>query len=116
MVGIRQQARETDMILTPTRIRTNSPLVTFNRDEMIFSAEDSTLRANGLAPGRVYNDAWDTGYTLVSHVTGKQVAMVEHHREVREGDLEYIDYVPAHEVAAIVRGRRPCYTLRVYND
>lgn len=104
--------------LRPTRIDTAK--LTGHRDEAglyILAVEESDLRANGYAPGRVYDDAADVGYTLVSHRTGNEKVVVENSvQRDREGELLWTDYHPADEIARIVRGDEPTVTLRVFND
>jgi hypothetical protein len=53
----------------------------------------------------------------VSHRTGREIVVVEnHHERDAEGDLMWVDYMPANEIARIVRGATPTVTLRVFND
>lgn len=104
------------MILHPTPIETNNPLLTYVGSDRMFVTEVSDLNANSIEPGAVYDDACDVGFTLISHRTGRDIVVVQHHTETRDGDTLWWDYVPARELAAIVRGAAPTVTLRVFND
>lgn len=79
-----------------------------------FTVEESTLRANGCdAPSRLYDDACDEGFTLVSAKTGTEV-MYYHEDALRDadGDILYWTYV---EVDAL--GKINYYTrVIIYND
>lgn len=52
------------------------------------------------------------GFRFKSAKTGREVLMVEHDREVFEGELTWIDYVPLHAAdrAALA------FTVRLYED
>lgn len=101
------------MILTPTRVSTDrftrvqvdSPFPTF------LVAEESDL-GRDFRLGRVYDDACDVGFTLVSARTGREIVMAleDEHRDPREGELLYTDFVPAR------RDERGLVTVRLYND
>jgi hypothetical protein len=95
------------MILSPAHISTEHMTRMVEDGVAVFSVEDSDL---AWRPTRVYDDACDVGYTLMSHATGKHVVVAEH-VPVRDadGDLLYTDYKP-------VRPNDPKVILRVYND
>lgn len=70
------------MILNPSPI--SSSKFSFKNNK--FSAEASEL--NGFSLDRVYNDACDEGFTIISEKTGKgAVFALYNHEEDREGDL-----------------------------
>lgn len=57
--------------------KVSTTLFSYFPESKTFSTEESTLRANR-APdvfGRLYDDACDEGFVLVSQRTGKEVAM-----------------------------------------
>jgi hypothetical protein len=91
-------------VLKPSPISTDR--LTYHRDSNLLVAWDSDLPR----PARVYDDAADAGYTLVSHRTGRQVVYVEHAYERKDGDLLYWDLIP------VEPSDRHLPTLRVYND
>jgi hypothetical protein len=93
------------MNLHPTTISTNA--FTYVAAERIFAGEASSLPA----PSRVYDDACDTGYTLVSAKAGSEI-IIAAHNDVRdnEGDLLYTDYRP------IKRDWADRFTVRIFND
>lgn len=72
-----------------------------------------TAEASGLPRmGRVYDDACDVGYTLISERTGREVVFVVTHEERdREGELLWTDLTPARPTPG-----HSCGTVRVYND
>jgi hypothetical protein len=90
------------MKLTPTEISTRQ--LRYEPGSFLFTAEDSELpRAS-----RLYDDACDTGYTLVSHKTGsRRIVSLAHTEKDRDGDVSYWDYKT---------DSSPRITLRVYND
>lgn len=58
-------------LLRPCPIHTSR--LNYNARERVFSEEESTIGA----PGRVYDDACDLGYTLVSARTGREVVFAQ---------------------------------------
>jgi len=76
------------VLLNPAPI--NSSKFSFSKG--VFIAEASTLK--GLKLGRVYDDACDMGFTIISEKTGKGAvfAQVEDSRD-GEGDLISINFV-----------------------
>lgn len=61
--------------------------------------------------GRVWDDACDVGLTIVSTRTGRQVVFaIEHEERDREGELLWIDLLPAN------RADRGTARVRLYND
>lgn len=61
--------------------------------------------------GRVWDDACDEGFTLVSRYSGKdQIVFAVDHTEVREGDVMYWDLKPAKT------GLTVPFNVRIYND
>jgi hypothetical protein len=76
-------------LLRPCPIHTSR--LNYNAAERTFSEEASTIGA----PGRVYDDACDVGYTLVSARTGREVVFAETFtRYDNEGDIVYWVYEP----------------------
>ena len=77
----------------------------------IFSQEASTLR-NYRFLSRLYNDACDTGFVLVSHKTGRKVPfyLVD---EVKnsDGDVEHWEFAPA-----IALGSDADCNVIIFND
>jgi hypothetical protein len=61
--------------------------------------------------GRVWDDACDEGLTVVSHRTDREVvyAVESYHRDA-EGELMYVDLLPAK------LGERHLPTVRLFND
>jgi hypothetical protein len=76
------------MLLNPAPISSSK----FHFKKNTFTAEASELR--DLKLGRVYDDACDMGFTIVSEKTGKGVVFVQTEDTVdREGDLLSINFV-----------------------
>jgi hypothetical protein len=75
------------MILKPCML--SSSLFSYHGDTQTFTAEVSTLCiGRGTDYGRVYDDACDYGFTIVSRRTGKEVVFAHDHDDRdREGDL-----------------------------
>jgi len=97
------------MILRPTHISTSR--LTYDAATMILAADASDLPN----PSRVYDDACDVGYTLVSHRTGKEIvfAHVDTIKD-REGDVLYDIYRPADfKTPAHLRNN---LVLHIFND
>lgn len=93
-------------VLSPPRISTAA----FTFAGGMFAADASDLTGQ-LRLGRVYDDACDEGFTLVSHRTSREVVFALHHEERdREGDLLYTEFRPA---SPHQRGIAP---VRIYND
>ena len=93
--------------LKPTRVSTER--FNYNAASNTFSAEMSDL--TGLHMTRVYDDACDVGYTLVSVKTGREIVFaVEHEERDGEGELLWIDLRPAN------RSEWGAGTVRLYND
>lgn len=99
------------MILKPTPIST-SRLTWCPRDRE-FVTDASLLDHQGLRPSRVYDDACDVGYTLVSHRTGKEL-VVAHDDTVknREGEVVAWVYRPVRRSG----GLDASISLHVLND
>lgn len=84
-------------------------------DTKTFAADASELRwPIGRAPlGRVYDDAADEGFTLVSHVTGQKVAVALDKTETSEdysGGWSAMTFVPAE------RAKRSAFKVIIFND
>lgn len=72
-------------VLRPTPVSTDK--FTYNASERSFFAELSDLQINF---SRVYDDAVDEGFTMVSARTGKEIVFVVEHIEFDpEGDLRW---------------------------
>jgi hypothetical protein len=92
-------------VLKPTYVGTK--LFTWLPEESLLVAEDSSLPR----PSRVWDDACDVGYTLVSHQTNSPLVVTREHVERdREGDILYWEYKP---IAPAYHNR---FKVRVYND
>ena len=48
-------------------------MFSYDKENRTFVTEISTIRRNGPAMGKLYDDAADEGFTLVSHKTGAEV-------------------------------------------
>lgn len=86
-------------ILKPARIA--SSRFTYDKATKSFIAEDSDFGGKGHPVGRVYDDACDEGFTIVSERTGKEVVFALHmvHKDA-DGDLtkwEYHSVTPGHK-------------------
>ncbi len=92
------------MILTPSPVSTSK--FTYAKDDNLLVAEASDLPHFG----QVWDDACDTGLTLISHQTGRMVVMAVDHTEYLDGDLLYWDLVPAD------RRNDGLIKVRVFND
>jgi hypothetical protein len=91
--------------LRPTTISTCQ--LTWQPAEHRFVAEDSDLPR----PSRVYPDACDLGYTVVSQRTGREIVVaVQHEQRDAEDDILYWDFLP------VDRSESELFTLRVRND
>lgn len=95
-------------VLRPTPIVTTTHL-TWDRPTRRFTAEASDLGpALGRGGfGRVYDDACDIGFTMVSARTGAEAVFAVQHEEIVDGDLLYWDL-------ASVTGRD--MKVRIFND
>lgn len=85
------------------------PIERFTSHQGILCADMSDL---GRVPlGRVYDDACDVGFTLVT--AGREVTYVErfHSRHPIEGDLLWTDFTPADP-----RAKSHSPDIRLYND
>ena len=93
------------MILRPPSISTES----FTFSDRRFVAEASDLGPD-FRLGRVFDDACDEGFTLVSHRTGKDVVFAHHEDKVDlDGDL----------AVSIFKGVTPGFTdleVHILND
>jgi hypothetical protein len=94
------------MLLSPTAIRTDR--LVYVKGENLLVGEASDLPD----PSRVWDDACDIGYTIVSHRTGREVIYAGHQVAERDGDVIYWDYMPAKRADEY----QNLPTLRVYND
>lgn len=96
-------------ILSPSPIR--SDRLTCSSGLLV--AEMSDL-GPGFRFGRVWDDACDEGLTVVSVRTGRQVVFaVEHEERDREGELLFIDLLPADRR---VQREFPSLRVRLFND
>jgi hypothetical protein len=92
-------------MLRPSRISTS--LLTYDKPGNLFAVEDSTLN---LRPARVWLDSCDVGYTLVSHVTGREIVYALNLIVQSKDEIMYWDYRPAED-------KNPALpTLRIFND
>lgn len=81
----------------------------YNPETKTFSAEASDL---GKMPmRRVYPDACDLGFDLVSQRTGNSVTVVHNHREERDGDVLWDEFIPAQH-----KDRKIFNKVVIFND
>jgi len=88
------------MILKPSPYYSTDQFI-WNKDTRTFSAEASDLHwpvgsLSGL--GRVYDDACDVGFTLVSHKTGREIVMVHNDTDSDpdySGGWRVVEFIPA---------------------
>jgi hypothetical protein len=92
-------------LLKPTYVGTQA--LCWVPAESLFVAEDSSLPR----PSRVWDDACDVGYTLVSHLTKRPlVVALEHEERDPEGELLWWDFRP------IDHDYHDRFAVRVFND
>ena len=97
------------MAITGTRISTNQ--FWYDKESKLFSQEASTLRNYNFL-SRLYNDACDTGFVLVSHKTGKEVPFyLADEVKNRDGDVEHWEFAPAVSLPA----HQDCNVM-IFND
>lgn len=90
-------------VLKPAPVSTRQ--LRWDREARTFTADASDL--NGF--GRVWNDSADTGFTLVSHMTGQEAVVVMTDEKIdREGDILWWDFAPI--------SRDHQFTVRIFND
>jgi hypothetical protein len=100
------------MTLQPSPI--SSSQFNYHPGENLLTAEASDLR--DLRQGRVYDDACDVGFTVVSARTGAARIFVMAREEFdREGDLLYVDFemIPESKTGDAVAD---ALRVRLYND
>lgn len=89
------------MILHPTPVSTDR----FTFAEGVLAAEASDLPD----PSRVYDDACDVGYTVISHRTGREVVYAQHETVRNATEVRYWIYMP-------VRHTDPQIPVHIFND
>lgn len=67
---------------------------TWTSETKSFSAFLSDFKPYQEVFGRVYDDACDEGFVLVSHKTGKEMTFGVYHQEYDDGDLKFIKLIP----------------------
>lgn len=87
------------MLLQPSKCHSTQEFF-WDKETKTFIADASELRWPIGAPplGRVYDDACDEGFTLVSHTTGKRVVMVldeEDQSDDYSGGWRALTFIPA---------------------
>lgn len=98
------------MAIVGTRISTNQ--FWYDKETRNFSQEASTLRNYNFL-SRLYNDACDTGFVLVSHKTGREVPFyLEYTSKDIEGDIHCWKFLPAEPVPAHLRD----VYVKIFND
>lgn len=102
----RRRSRLGGTLLSPTRLCTSR--LTYVAEEKLLCTEDSDLR--NCQPSRVFDDACDVGYTVVSHHTGKEVVYVQDEIVKRDGEVIAWRYSPAEE------GYESLPVLEIFND
>lgn len=104
------QPRRPMNMMRPTALSTNALGMSYHAPSRSLTIEESTLRANRKAPGQVYNDACDEGFTLISHRTGNEVIVAMHEiKRDHDGDVQAWIYKS-------VWPRDANITLMVFND
>ena len=94
------------MVLRPPAISTD--MFHYHKKHKSFTAELSDLR--DFRVGRVYDDACDEGFTMVSQWTGQEVVFaLERRKTDREGDVQFWEYI---SVTPKFRG----FTVTIFND
>ncbi len=109
------------MLLAPTPILSSH--FTYDPETKRFIGEASTLAGNANCPGplrrlgRVYDDACDVGFTLVSAKTGTAIVCAME-REVRDSEREllYTVFVPVDARGPLGRIGDLPFEVRIYND
>ena len=92
------------MILTPRP--TPMTALTWSREAAMLVGEASTIGPFE----RVYDDACDVGFTLISEDTYEQIVLaIDHEERDADGDVVYWNLVPVKPASATVR-------VRIYND
>ena len=92
------------MLLAPTQVSTAQ--FTWVKSERLLVAEASDLSDMS----RVWDDACDVGYTIVSAHTGRTVVYAVHSDKRDAGDLLYQDLRPVHQAD------QDLPTVRIFND
>jgi hypothetical protein len=72
-------------------------------------AEASDFGPEGLPWGRVYDDACDVGFTVVSNKSGKCVVFALNHTEINDGDIQFWEFVS-------VTPNNKGIKIKVFND
>jgi len=94
----------------------SSKLFTHSAEDKIFSAEISTLLANGGGFMQVYVDSADQGLTMFSAKSGKESRWVVEHEEIdHEGELNFWELIPTPETAKHIPALLG-YKMVVFND
>ena len=94
------------MILHPPAVESSI----FNWDGNMFTQEASTLAGNGFKLGRVYDDAADEGFSMISAKTGRVVVFARHHTEYStDRELLWEDFI------SVTPGHRGIIA-RIWND
>lgn len=78
-------------VICNTRISTRD--FTYTKETQSFSAWASDFKGRRVL-SRVYDDACDEGFVLVSHVSGKAMVFAKHADHHRDGELIAVEYRP----------------------
>lgn len=81
-----------DNLMQPTPIITNAHGVVYHPGTRSFSIEAAMLAHAGAHPTRVYTDAADEGFTLISHRTGEEVIVALSRIDRQDGDVLSWEY------------------------
>lgn len=90
--------------------KVSTALFHYDAETKCFSVEDSELQGDGIVEllGRLYDDACDEGFVLVSQRTGKEVPMFLASIDTNDGDIAGWQFKPA--------SPRHSFSVLVIND
>lgn len=78
------------MLLKPAPVSSSS--FTFDKTNNLFISEFSTI-GRAFKPGRVYDDAIDVGFSIISERTGNHVVFAENETVYNEDGVESVSFV-----------------------
>jgi len=81
----------------------------YHKEAQLFAQDASSLRGTRFL-GRLYDDAADTGFVLVSHKTGKEVPFYLEHTSTLNGEEHCWTFKPVD--SALLEG----VTVKIFND
>ena len=95
-------------MITGTKISTK--MFFYDKADKTFSQEASSL-GNALLTGRLYSDADNLGFVMVSHKTGREIPFSLEATQYHNGDLVSWKFHSVTEYPST-----ESYTVRVWND